>query len=322
MTIIAGIDEAGLGPVMGPLVVSASVFRVPDAVAGQCLWQLLSPGICKKPLKKSGALAVADSKEMHVRSDGVVHLERGLLGMMSLLGPMPGSMRELLRRLAPACLDQLSGYPWYHGADLTLPRHADPIDLLLRLNGARSAMEARGVTLEALRSEPVLTGQYNQLLSATRNKSMALWSIVSRLIAYVVNTYGRAGQGLRLVVDRQGGRTQYHEALGRMFEGAQIKILRQTPRQSVYHLDWEGRSFEIAFLVDGEDAAMPCALASMACKYIRELLMELENAWWAARVPGIKPTAGYYADGTRFLKEIAPALAQQGVDRALVARMW
>jgi len=47
------------------------------------------------------------------------------------------------------------------------------------------------------------------------------------------------------------------------------------------------------------------ALASMLAKYIRETCMEMFNIWWAARVPGIRRTAGYPLDARRFREEIA-----------------
>ena len=58
----------------------------------------------------------------------------------------------------------------------------------------------------------------------------------------------------------------------------------------------------------------------MVSKYIRELFMELINTWWARHVPGLVPTAGYYTDGKRFLKQIGPAAARLGVDMSMVER--
>jgi hypothetical protein len=62
------------------------------------------------------------------------------------------------------------------------------------------------------------------------------------------------------------------------------------------------------------------ALASMTCKYLRELFMTAFNRYWAALVPGIKPTAGYYGDGQRFFEEIQPAIRNMGVDQQAIFR--
>ena len=59
----------------------------------------------------------------------------------------------------------------------------------------------------------------------------------------------------------------------------------------------------------------PVALASMAAKYLRELFMEALNSYFAERVEGLRPTAGYYSDGSRFLEEIEPVLAGLGCHR-------
>ena len=77
---------------------------------------------------------------------------------------------------------------------------------------------------------------------------------------------------------------------------------------------------EISFLTGAEDRSLPVALASMVSKYVRELFMELLNRWWAGRIEDLKPTAGYYADGQRFLRDIDQAIAAEGVDKSLLVR--
>jgi ribonuclease HII len=64
MTILMGIDEAGLGPILGPLAVSAAVFRVSDEDLDTSLWSLLAPQVSRKVSRKRRALAVADSKSL------------------------------------------------------------------------------------------------------------------------------------------------------------------------------------------------------------------------------------------------------------------
>ena len=75
----------------------------------------------------------------------------------------------------------------------------------------------------------------------------------------------------------------------------------------------------VVFVEKAEAACLPTALASMLGKYLREMLMRRFNAWWAARVPGLKPTAGYWQDGQRFLVDVEAVRRELGVpDRVLV----
>ena len=319
MAILAGIDEAGFGPVLGPLVVSASVFRMPDDLVGQCLWRELAATVTRKRFATSPALPVADSKAMRVRNDGLVHIERGVLGMFHQFGGPPRTLRELLRRLAEPTAERMDQYPWYAGVDLPIPTEADAQDISLRANALAEAMRARRIRLESINAEPVLAGDYNRLVAATRNKSVALLGLTGKLIWRIFNKY--AGRELtRIVADRQGGRMRYLPSLQRMFDGAAIKIIDESERCSAYQVRWRGREAEISFMTKGESAHLPVALASMVSKYLRELFMVLLNRWWAGRVADLKPTAGYYVDGARFLRDIDACISGEGVDRSLLVR--
>jgi len=319
LAILAGIDEAGYGPILGPLVVSVAVFRVPDTIADRCLWRALAGAVTRRASRRSPALPVADSKTMRVRSDGLIHLERGVLGMLQQAGAAPTSLGQLLRDAAPGVIAEMQRYPWYAQAELTLPRQADATDLSLRANAVAEAMRRHKISQEAVRAETVLVGQFNRLVSATRNKSVALFGVASRLISHIFETH--AGREFtRIVVDRHGGRIRYLAPLQRMFDGAAIKIVEESARRSSYLVRHRQRAAEIHFLADGESKSLPVALASMVSKYIRELLMELLNRWWAERVENLRPTAGYYVDGRRFLKDIGGTISAEGVDTSLLVR--
>ena len=49
MGYLIGTDEAGYGPNLGPLVVSASVWRVPDDVGGDELYDRIVPCVTTSP---------------------------------------------------------------------------------------------------------------------------------------------------------------------------------------------------------------------------------------------------------------------------------
>ena len=66
--------------------------------------------------------------------------------------------------------------------------------------------------------------------------------------------------------------------------------------------------------------AKPAALASMAAKYVRELLMLRLNRFFQDRLPQLKPTAGYHGDARRYVTEIKPVMEQLGVSRSELVR--
>jgi len=66
----------------------------------------------------------------------------------------------------------------------------------------------------------------------------------------------------------------------------------------------DGHAARLIFVEKAEGRCMSVALASMLCKYVRECLMHRFNAYWQSLLPDLTPTAGYYVDGQRFLRDI------------------
>jgi len=320
MAIVAGIDEAGFGPVLGPLVVSASAFAMPDGSSCSQMWQDLSGAVCKKPSRKGGKIAIADSKKLHSRKRGnpLEHLERGVLSMLGSAGSVPGRIHELLELVAPCAREQMSAYPWYDGADIELPNSIDENDLSLAINSLKSTMSEAEIALWTMRCEPVFVGQYNAHVQATRNKATALMDISGRLVDWL---WRNAPDGeLRIYVDRQGGRRRYLPWLQRIFPGRNLRILDETDLFSAYEISGRDRTGRICFMTEGENHRLPVAMASMMSKYLRELFMAMFNKFWIDRLPGLSPTAGYYTDGRRFYKEIAGQVSELGLDVATIYR--
>ncbi|MFW6153891.1 MAG: hypothetical protein ACOC95_01615 [Planctomycetota bacterium] len=320
MGIIAGIDEAGFGPLLGPLVVSAVVFEAPGG--GEVdFWHRLAPVVAKVPSKRHAGVAIGDSKRIYSPSTGLVHLERGALGFLSLLERSCDSLRGLLRWLAPDVVAAMDDYPWYRGADLALPVEAEATDLRLRVNGLRDAMAAAGMTLLGGQVRLLPAGHFNRLVAATDNKATTLCDQTFALIDWAWRNRPR-GESVRIVVDRQGGRLRYLPILQRMYPRAgTFRILAEQADHSGYAMATGAGDLDLHFLSKGEGRHLPIALASMISKYLRELFMRLLNRFWADRVGAhLVPTAGYTTDGRRFLTDIADTLRTLSIDQGLLIR--
>ena len=90
MAFLAGIDEAGYGPFVGPLSVGWSLFRVPDP--GTDLWKTLKGPVARKPNRKDPRLRVDDSKKVHSGPLGRQRLERAVAAFRRVAEPRRGDM--------------------------------------------------------------------------------------------------------------------------------------------------------------------------------------------------------------------------------------
>ena len=69
-----------------------------------------------------------------------------------------------------------------------------------------------------------------------------------------------------------------------------------------------------------DESHFPVAMASMICKYLRELAMKLFNRFWQEHLPGLKPTKGYPVDARRFKQDIAEAQTRLGIPDEILWR--
>lgn len=323
MSVVAGIDEAGFGPLLGPLVVSTAAITLPASHISADMWNLLAPAVAKRRSRRKQALHIADSKKVFTRGgdNALAPLERGVLTMLAARGVRPASLRGLLKVVAPRALEHMDEYPWYAGADLPLPRCADETDVTLTGNALAVAMKDAGLALTAMRSEVVFVGEYNRTVAATQNKSVTLFDVNSRLLYYLWGKLWKEGDGLaRIYADRLGGRKRYLGPLQRVLAGCSFKVLEESDTLSGYRITDGPRTAELFYGVQFDRHHLTVAFASMVSKYLRELFMEIINAWWARHAEDLAPTAGYYTDGKRFLQQIAPAIEALGVDLSLIQR--
>jgi len=321
MALWAGIDEAGYGPLLGPLVVSGTVFRVSDAVPARegFLWAELKSAVARGLKSADGRVVVDDSKRLYNRTRGIRVLEEGVLSFLGTLGVRPASCGQLFAATLPPHCRAQDGAPWWSSVpELPLPRRSNASALASKTADLLQACRRSGTSLVAARAEVVLPAQFNQTVERTGNKATLLFQKCGALLRAVWEE--AEGEDACVLVDRHGGRMRYRRLLKDAFPECSCDIVREEAEGSVYRITDGPRTMVVGFKEGAEARALPVALASMTAKYLRELYMEAFNAYWQGRMEGLRPTAGYARDARRFLADIEPLLRGGQVDLSTLVR--
>ena len=316
MAYLIGTDEAGYGPNLGPLVVSATVWRV-GSVEDTDLYARLRKAV-RPPTEdcsQQGQLVIGDSKALYKPGTGIGQLERGVLTFLAAIDTCPDSWKSMWESVATEDVSQLSGLPWYRDYDAAIPVDLDEDP---RLGADQLMLHCRkaGCVPEAIRSRTVFPPQFNQLVDRYGNKASALSRTTLELVRSALDAIPR-DEPVYVLCDKHGGRNKYGPLLNETFPDVLAMVRKEGREESVYELGSGNRGRKFVFRAKGE-GFLPSALASMVSKYLRELAMQAFNQFWAAQVRDLKPTAGYPVDAKRFKQQISPAQKKLGIeDRVL-----
>lgn len=303
---VFGIDEAGYGPRLGPLIVAASGWCVRGEPRTFDFWEKLDRVISRErdDSGPDGRLHVGDSKQVYSASQGLANLERSVLALLGSTGDRPRSFPGLWHCVTGG--EVPGSYIPHEDLTFSLPLSAQPSDIDAASVRVADEFDRQGVRLQSIRVEVVDVERFNSLTRSHGSKGSTLTEV----------SLGLAGrcwrplhdQRVLVLADRHGGRRYYRGALVEAVDGRLVSCLREQADRSHYRVDQSEFRFET-----GGERHFPVAVASMCAKYVRELMMEGFNRFWRRHVPGLRATKGYPTDARRFRRDIASAQKRLGI---------
>ncbi len=308
--LIIGTDEAGYGPNLGPLIVTATAWECDAATEPVELWDRLSDVLSNVPVRDGRKLYVSDSKAVYSSGDTLEDLEVPVLAFLRLLNVRAETLDDLGASLAGAqFLAHYLAEPWNPQPGLTLPvdSSADHVQEWTEL--LKKALEEQGIQLRGIRSGIIFPGEFNRRVAKTDSKGSVLSSQTLTLVRGLRDELDKVP--CFVVCDKHGGRNRYDELIADHFDDQFVFRLEESRDRSRYRMG----DMEFCFRTRAEEL-MPVALASMVAKYLREAFMTQFNRWWGDQIPGLKPTQGYPVDARRFREDIATKIQEMNLEEA------
>jgi len=332
-------DEAGYGPTLGPLVITATLWSAPRESPPEVWYPHLAPEITVTPLKRAKAASensacseradiaqsrverrrpvwIADSKKVYRGSSGWHNLEKAALAILGQLFQFPCDWKNLVRQLDPAARPWLHTVPWLATFDQDLPMTCEPGEIAAATQCLSDGLARNDFRLEQIRVQFLPAVRFNQLLERFGKKSDLLSRLTLELARQLAPEVGQA----HVWSDKHGGRDHYALHLDHVFPGNDIRVLQESREISEYEIMEPQRHIRFCFRAKAESYFIVAA-SSIVSKYLREVAMCAFNEYWRRLKPDLRPTAGYPEDAQRFLTEISSLLEKFGIPTTVVRRL-
>jgi ribonuclease HII len=309
MPYLIGTDEAGYGPNLGPLVITGTLWKVPNLTTE--LFDLLATAI--SPNKTSDRIRVCDSKDLYQSSGSIAALETSIFG---LLGDIPKNWKQLVKSLGCPYSNKRQEV-WLANSQLKLPLKADRHQASALHELFQTTCKSANIELVSVRTATVFANQFNEQVAIQGNKATVLSSTTLNIVRKLLKSTKR--EDTKIICDKHGGRSKYAGVLQHHLTDQLIRTDEESLATSRYGWLENGRDFNIEFNARGE-SSLPVAFASMVSKYVREVYMKLWNQFWLQHLPSLKPTKGYPQDAKRFMADIESVRDQLEISRESVWR--
>lgn len=287
---VVGLDENGMGPRLGPLVVTAATFELAGYDRAKLRRRGLTVGISdSKAVSAFGHMAQAESLALAVSERLCGKVPTTPEAMLDVIG------LEGFAALTSACPPKSRPQCW--GEPLSLPLFGGELDagreMLARLDRS-------GIRFAHLRTHVNCASYLNRAQAEGRNKLVVDLHSMERLI---LDARRVTPEELTAYCGMVGGLRKYQGYFG-VVEKTEVTCLEEVKGASRYHVRGLG---ELHFEVGADDRHLPVALASMVGKYVRELCMKQINRFYARHLPDLREASGYHDPVTRaFVERVAP----------------
>jgi ribonuclease HII len=279
-----GIDENGLGPRLGPMIVTGVLARLgPDGA--RVVTRKPRGGLAtrlgdSKALLAHGDVALGEAWARALAARGAARPGAGFGDPDALVHAVAADDRAALRARCP---EHVEAQCWGADAGAFTADEA----LVATVAEDLDKLAARGVDVVAVRSVILCARRMNDELDAGKNRFVADLHAMERL---VLDFRALAGEHVDAVCGKVGGFGKYEDAFGPL-GGRLMTVLEESRARSAYHVPGVG---ELAFVRDADASDLLVALASMVGKYVREALMGRIVEHYREAHPELPDASGYH----------------------------
>ena len=297
-----GVDENGLGPKLGPMLVTAVLARVSDTGAS-ILTKKPKGGLAERLGDSKAMVAYGDIALAEAWARAIVTRERkgNALGTPDALAYAIATDDK--KTLQAPCPRDVLPQCWSADGETFVATE----ELVKTLSTDLDNLAKKGVEIVAVRSKIVCSKRLNEGLSAGKNRFVMDLHAMEELI---LGLHQMAGTDVSAVCGKVGGFGKYGQAFGPL-SGRMHVVLEESRARSAYHFPGLG---EIAFVRDADASDILVSIASLVGKWMRELLMARIVRHWQTIVPGLGGASGYHDPVTAaFVKATEPARKERAV---------